>query len=141
MKKQIRFGVFETNSSSTHSMTIATVAEAKGLENGTILIDSDGDLVPAEEAKVENIKYAREDGVPEEIISAYESGEKSVNEFFKDLQDFGLSICHLSDGYFLPFDMYDCWMTDERWLDRVKTTYTTEHGDKIVIYCWYGREG
>lgn len=39
--KQIRNGVFETNSSSTHSLTIASQEEYDKWEKGELLIDSD----------------------------------------------------------------------------------------------------
>lgn len=37
MKRQVRFGVFETNSSMTHSLTICTKEEFEKWQNGEIL--------------------------------------------------------------------------------------------------------
>ena len=39
MKKQIRFGVFETNSSTTHTLTICTKEEFEKWQNGELLFD------------------------------------------------------------------------------------------------------
>ena len=49
---QVRQGVFETNSSSTHSISICTFDEFKKLERGELLYVADKDLyVTPEEAK------------------------------------------------------------------------------------------
>ena len=40
MKKQIRVGVFETNSSSTHSISICSPEQLKELQDGTCLDES-----------------------------------------------------------------------------------------------------
>ena len=40
MKKQIRYGVFESNSSSTHTLTIVTEAEFDAWKKGKMFYDS-----------------------------------------------------------------------------------------------------
>lgn len=49
MKLQIRQGVFETNSSSTHAVCIMTDDEYKQFKQGEILIDRYGDIMPKKE--------------------------------------------------------------------------------------------
>lgn len=42
MKRQIRFGVYETNSSSTHSLTMCSEEEFKQWKNGELLFNEYG---------------------------------------------------------------------------------------------------
>lgn len=49
MKTQIRFGTFETNSSSTHSLVILSEDEYKKYEDGEIMFDRDGEEVDSKE--------------------------------------------------------------------------------------------
>jgi len=52
--KQVRHGVFETNSSSTHSLVICTTEEYKKFENGELLLDEWGGGKMIDPSKVEN---------------------------------------------------------------------------------------
>lgn len=70
MKTQIRHGVFETNSSSTHAVALLNDEEYKKYQNGEIMISRYGEFITKEEfakkkeeAKqkaIENIKYSWE---------------------------------------------------------------------------------
>lgn len=44
--KQIRHGVFETNSSSTHSLTMCLKADYELFKAGKLILDADGVLIP-----------------------------------------------------------------------------------------------
>lgn len=60
--KQVRHGVFETNSSSTHSITICTAEEYEKFKNEELMFDRYGDslvpfsqeLIDAEDGRYEN---------------------------------------------------------------------------------------
>jgi hypothetical protein len=52
--KQIRMGVFETNSSSTHSMTVCTESQYEDWQNGKLLLDYHGNLVEANEDNLQD---------------------------------------------------------------------------------------
>lgn len=137
--KQIRFGVFETNSSSTHSVTIVSAEEAEGLYSGDYLIYQ-GDVLSKAEAKVENLKVARKQGIPEEIIKAYEEGEINIEEFeerVESLEDW--SKWDFFDCFYTTLDMYRDYMGD-RCLESDETSYTSKSGDEIKIFCWYGMD-
>ena len=43
MKRQIRRNIFETNSSSTHSLTMCSEEEFEQWKNGKVLFDEDGE--------------------------------------------------------------------------------------------------
>lgn len=47
--KQIRLGIFETNSSSTHSIVICTDEEFEKWKNGELVYDGDKSLIPPTE--------------------------------------------------------------------------------------------
>lgn len=62
MKKQIRRGVFETNSSSTHSITMCTSSDYNKWENGELVWDRwDCKLLPITDEIKEDMqdKYSR----------------------------------------------------------------------------------
>lgn len=61
MKVQIRQGVFETNSSSTHSLSMCLETEWRDFESGKIWMRSNGDgFIDPETAKEENEKTLAE---------------------------------------------------------------------------------
>lgn len=75
--KQIRMSVFETNSSSTHSITIVTEEEFLKWQSGKLLFDRDNEelVVPTEE-----IKYSETE---DHCFTTYEDWlNKEENETF-----------------------------------------------------------
>ena len=62
MKRQIRRGVFETNSSSTHSLTMCSEEEFEQWKNGKVLFDEDGvTFVKASELSNKDKEYAAQE--------------------------------------------------------------------------------
>ena len=62
MKRQIRRGVFETNSSSVHSITMCMQSDYEKWENGEFIYDRWGDaLVPITDENAEIIKNSEDD--------------------------------------------------------------------------------
>lgn len=120
----IRRGVFETNSSSTHSISILTEEEDKQWLRGDILRYrwSDKFITKEEYAKkFEELKqqYAKENNIPIEDVDDYD-----VQEYFYD--DIAYN-----------FEDYDDIME----LESDVTKYTTKNGEQLIIRCWYGYEG
>ena len=120
MKVQIRRNVFETNSSSVHSMTMCSGDEYKKWRDGELLFsDWDGDFVDANDPKV---KEARE------------KYEKEFKEWEND-----------PDAY--SWDRPDCeYMTcDEFWeryndeYETFERSYTTESGETVIAFGYYGQ--
>ena len=59
MKRQIRRNIFETNSSSTHSLTMCSEEEFEQWKNGKVLFDEDGEtFVKASELSNKDKEYA-----------------------------------------------------------------------------------
>lgn len=72
MKIQVRRNVFETNSSSTHSLTFASDDEYNGWKNGTYIFDAD------------NEKLVLKSSIPSEDIERDKWMYKSYDDYFGD---------------------------------------------------------
>lgn len=138
MKKQIRRGVFETNSSSTHSLTMCDEETFEKWKSGDLMFD----------------KYAEEfiDSVPElsdeQKNAAKEYYEYSMEKYWKQWGD-------LTDSE--KEEWYDKYATEEgivsedavtydqfmheAYLERFVDRYTTKNGDKVVAFGLYGYDG
>lgn len=121
--KVIRLGVFETNSSSTHTMVIMPEEDFEKWKSGEILrFKWDDTFVSKEEAEeiINKLKvdYAKEYKVNVDDIEVY------------DLSD--------DDNYYekvpLAYKDFDDWMNLEGDINH----YKTKGGEDLVILCWYG---
>lgn len=72
MKIQVRKGVFETNSSSTHSLIIASDDEYTGWKNGTYILD------------IDCYKLVSRDSISDEDIENDSWRYKSYDDYFDD---------------------------------------------------------
>jgi len=105
---KIRKGVFETNSSSTHTLTITSKSVYDSWKSGEIYFNSDvGELQTMEEMQ----KTYDEDG-----NRYYDTFEEYCEENIKT---------------------YDEWRDDDC-LETFSHDYTSESGDKIVVFGKYG---
>lgn len=138
MKRQIRRGVFETNSSSTHSLTMCDEETFEKWKSGDLMFD----------------KCAEEfiDSVPElsdeQKNEAKEYYEYSMEKYWKqwnDLTDLEKEEWYgkyAKEEYIVPEDVvtYDQFMGDT-YLECFINRYTTKNGDKVVAFGQYGYEG
>ena len=125
---QVRQGVFETNSSSTHSITFASQSEFNEWAAGNVYFNDcwfcsefnenkDKEFVTKEEA-ISLVMSS--DCLPEQ--NPYEMPEEELDEM-------------LADGYCIY--SYEKFFND--WgMETYKECYTTEHGDNIVAFGKYG---
>lgn len=111
MKKQIRMGVFETNSSMTHSLTICTDNEYRKWQNGEVYWRRwDNNFITIEEAKKEF------------ELDSYGS------DFDEFRHDVGILTCDEFDDYdYIPFETFG-------------ETYITPSGDIIHAFGYYGHD-
>lgn len=118
-----RFGTFETNSSSTHSMVICNKKEFDLWKKGEMFASRDDDkLITLEEAQEELLKYDPE---------YFDSTGVFVGGRFADT---------LKDALHYELGLYDFY----RWggeLETDTTKYTSPSGDELVIVCRYGYDG
>lgn len=109
---QIRNGIFETNSSSVHSITICPENDYNKWVNGELYIDESDKLVSLDEAIEEISKY-------------YTIDKDNIGEMLFD------------NGY----RTYDEYMDRAVYFEVFGNSYTTEHGDKIRVFGYYGFDG
>lgn len=124
---QTRFGVFETNSSSTHTLQILNASDYKKLESGECLLSRwyDG-IYTVEEAVQVCVK---------EWNAWHQSDPKTVEEVmamdYDDRMDF------LSTERFETLDNY----FDDEYLETFSKRFTTPSGDEVVVFGKYGYDG
>ena len=113
---QVRNGVFETNSSSTHSLVICSADEYRLLKEGKLLIDYDDNVLTLEEALQKLREEKWYNGPYPETPSA--NWIASVSDEFRTLE-----------GY---------W---DNYLEDFEKKYKTPSGDEIVVFGQYGFDG
>ena len=144
----VRNGLFETNSSSTHSLIICTKDEFEGWKEGKLLYDMYEDkfidnYLLSEDKKLSKLKEYYDDSIKK--------------DFYKDFNDLSkeeirkLSIQAVDGGYMFPdIDSLEdsdsgCYTYSGYWnrhneLEEYEEFYTSESGDEIVIFGEYGYE-
>lgn len=122
MRKQIRRGVFETNSSSVHSITMCSDDEYKRWENGEAYID-DGNIVTRDEI-IKALKEKRHWKTKELYYSDVDwEDEDTVNEL-------------IEDNYYKTYSQY----FDDMEFETFDDSYTTKSGEKIHAFGYYGHD-
>ena len=114
--KNIRFGVFETNSSSVHTLIICNDKEYNDLVNGKMLISCDYDkLISIKDAIEEYNKIGKKEI---EI-----TGDTDIETALKLLEEYEIATTYenYGDGY----EFYD-------------ESYTTNNGEVIHAFGYYG---
>lgn len=138
MKRQIRRGTFETNSSSTHSLTICSAEEFESWKKGEVLFDewSRNKFISTYELNDSHKQMAEEE---------YENNK---DEFSKDWEDLSEDAKkkyykkYAKNHYLVNEDAktYNDYMYDG-YLEAFEKYYTTQSGDKIVVFGKYGYDG
>ena len=113
MKLSVRKGVFETNSSSTHSLTMCSEDEFDQWKNGKLLYDS----------------YNEELISKEEVFNIYRE-----NEYYNDKTDDEIMDKIYEEREFLTFDQF----ASDEFLESYWDSYTTKSGEKVVAFGQFG---
>lgn len=121
--KQIRKGVFETNSSSVHSLTMCSAEEYEKWKNGEVLYWRDRDKFATKEEIISELKTMTwYDGK-----LCYPDAEWDNEDYVHDVfSDEGVKTC---DEYF-----------DNYYYETFRQTHTTPSGDKVVAFGYYGHD-
>ena len=96
--KQIRMGVFETNSSSVHSLSIMPVENYEKWKKGELLYDT----------------WKKNFATPEEA-------DVKVEGEYHDYESFN-----------------NYWANADERYETFENRFTTEHGDEIVVFGYFG---
>jgi len=145
--KKIRISVFETNSSSTHSLTIVSKEDFEKWKKGEFIFDrSNDELVPVKEKQYteeDYLNYLKDKAKKvangyifrdvyyknlDEILSLNLISNDEMNEYLED------------EGYDYDFQTYKDWENDE-YLETFQYSHTTPSGDEIVVFGRYGYDG
>lgn len=110
--RAVRVGVFETNSSSTHSITMCSKEEFDKWKDGELLFDTLDDVFVTEDEAVARIK-----------------------ETYKDITDEGIEDM-LGKGDWCTYDNY----FNDYWLETFTATHVTKKGEVIVAFGKYGHD-
>lgn len=122
---QVRYGMFETNSSSTHSIFIVTEEEYEKLEKGELLINIGAfwrggpDIITKEEA-INELNKACPNWKEE-----YSLEDKPLSTAL-----YGYDIAETLEHHF-----------DDEYLESYEEHFTTPSGDKMVVFGKFGRDG
>lgn len=138
--RQIRKNVFETNSSSTHSITMCSQSQFDDWKAGKLLFDYwDGGFVSAKEMTKADKEDARD-----EYKQLYESqsyykkwedlSEDEVNKWYNKY--YSENCNHHNDDLKTYEDYFDY-----DGLETFINHYTSESGDEIVAFGKYGYDG
>ena len=125
---KIRYGVFETNSSSVHTLSIAQNEEIDKLKNGELLVNlswrRSNYLISYEEALQELIKDIKECGNDNDLIIVNNGDKKEIY--------------HLMYEYDIaePFDRY----LEAEYLEPYEEEFTTKNGDRVLIFGRFGHD-
>lgn len=137
MKKQIRMGMFESNSSSTHTLYICSKDDFERWEKGEVVFNERNEVF----ATISNIKVKKED------LKKFYSYRYAGNPFMKQFSELDeKALDQLKTDYIICTDLqpdgktYNEWNTDYN-LETYIKSYTSEHGDEIVIFGKYGYDG
>ena len=123
MKRQIRRGVFETNSSSVHSLTMCSGEEYKKWGKGEVLYWRSNDKFGVREDIIEELKDARYTWGELRQPDVNWEEEDEVADIFSDEE---IQTC---EEYF-----------DNEWFETFEEHYTTSNGDEVVAFGYYGHD-
>jgi predicted solute-binding protein len=110
--KSIRRGVFETNSSSTHSLTICAKEDYVAWRKGEVLFDKNKNTFITKNDVLKKIKERLNEDFPKDDILQYY-------------------------GYFT----YKQWQERETELESFEQEYTTKNGEVIKVFGEFGFNG
>ena len=141
---QVRSGVFETNSSSTHSLNICTKSDYdRWVNDKNIVFIGDSYLVGAKDfggrefvTKSEIIDYLTK--MNESITNEDDKFPETISGYFERDEDNWYSISPASEDGIYDSDTYEL---DNEELESYTQEFTTPSGDEMVAFGTYGYRG
>ena len=124
MKRQIRRGVFETNSSSVHSITMCSHDEYTKWVNGELIFNNDSEKFITREDAIEKVKQFTHWKTGELL---YPDTDWSNNEEVDEI---------LRKNYY--YTEKEFW--DNMDYETFDDTYTTPNGEVIHAFGYYGHD-
>ena len=128
---QIRYGIFETNSSSTHSLYFANDKEWNDFTAGKTLLDEDGNFILWKDA-VETVIELEQDRTYNPPLWDEEKEKQLTPDEFRALSK------EKQYNDFLKKYGYRSFESFGEYLEYYNESYTTKHGDHINVFGEYG---
>ena len=129
-KRQIRKGIFETNSSSTHSLVMCLKSDFDRWNNGEVLLfTGSGWCHPDDNAPQKNHFYTKEQAIEFEKSSKY----SPADDMDWDSEE--------AEEYLRDNEWYTCENYNDEYLEWFDDTYTTPSGEEVVAFGLYGWDG
>ena len=130
MRKQIRRGVFETNSSSTHSLVMCLKSDYDRWEHGEVLLYTGwGYGYSKDNGPKENHFYTKEQVIEFEKSSNYPPSD-DMNWDSEEAKEY------LREREWRTFEDYD-----DEYLEWYEDIFTTPSGETVVAFGQYGYDG
>lgn len=136
MKTTIREGVFETNSSSTHSLIMMEESKFKKWKDGKLFYHEDEPYIEDKKAREKFRNYFKKYDKHDIFYT-----KKEVEEIKKFCADNDIKVGEEDyQNWDYAFQTYEYWLQEEE-LESDVHTYTTPGGEKIVAVAKYGYLG
>ena len=130
MKRQIRKGVFETNSSSTHSLVMCLKSDYDKWEHGEVLLYNGWEYgYPNDNYPEKNHFYTKEQAIAFEKSSNYPPSD-DMDWDSEEAEE------HLRERDWCTYENYD-----NDYLEWYEDTFTTPSGETVVAFGQYGYDG
>ena len=139
--RQVRRMTFETNSSSTHSLTMCTKEEYDDWKKGKLLFDSYYQKFVSLLELTKELTKADFEKAENNYESHKQKYQKNWNQLTKEEQE------EYTFGYIKKNKSMDGIVTYPEWLDRndcldiFYEEYTTKNNEKIIAFGAYGYDG
>ena len=131
MKRQIRRSCFETNSSSTHSLTMCLKSDYdRWIKGEVLLFTGSGWRYPEGNKPQKNHFYIKEEAIAFEKSSKYAPSE----DFDWNDEDAVMEMLHENEWY--DSDYWDDYYANE--YETFEEKLTTPSGDEIISFGYYG---
>lgn len=124
MKRQVRRGVFETNSSSTHSLTMCSESEFNEFEKGNMYIEKWGSELYTKEKLIEKLKQIKDWRTKNLKYSGVDWDNEE--EFKKVLEESDYCTCE------------EYWDTVSEEYETFEKSYVSKNGEKVIAFGYYG---
>lgn len=142
---QIRDNVFETNSSSTHSLTIASKSEYDAwVENKDVLFNMDAGVFVSRDEAIEAVREIDKEYQenswyhPIKDYMWYDAPDDDSILMCKNIDDVPEGYVDKYLAYHLFYTYYEYEQYDE--LEKYSEQYKTQSGDEIVVFGMYGMD-
>lgn len=134
MKRQIRCGVFETNSSSTHSLTMCLKSDYDRWTSGEVLLfRGSGWCYPEDNKPQKNHFYTKEEAISFEKSSKYAPSK----DFNWNDEDAVMEMLHDNEWFDSEYFWEDYCSEYETFEDNL----TTPSGEEVITFGYYGYDG